>query len=69
MIVKQRPLYYKQHRRKGNAGREIKHEFAFIGRSNAGKSSLINMLTGHKALAQTSSTLPRENLADKSLPD
>ena len=35
---------------------EIRHEFAFIGRSNVGKSSLINMLTGHKALAQTSST-------------
>ncbi|MDE6528834.1 MAG: ribosome biogenesis GTP-binding protein YihA/YsxC [Muribaculaceae bacterium] len=35
---------------------EIKHEFAFIGRSNVGKSSLINMLTGHKSLAQTSST-------------
>lgn len=35
---------------------EIKHEFAFIGRSNVGKSSLINMLTGQKALAQTSST-------------
>ncbi|MDE6438310.1 MAG: ribosome biogenesis GTP-binding protein YihA/YsxC, partial [Muribaculaceae bacterium] len=28
----------------------------FIGRSNVGKSSLINMLTGQKALAQTSST-------------
>ncbi|EIM74878.1 GTP-binding protein engB [Nitritalea halalkaliphila LW7] len=26
-----------------------KPEFAFIGRSNVGKSSLINMLTGHKA--------------------
>ena len=35
---------------------EIRQEFAFIGRSNVGKSSLINMLTGHKALAQTSST-------------
>ena len=32
------------------------HEFAFIGRSNVGKSSRINMLTGQKALAQTSST-------------
>lgn len=32
------------------------HEFAFIGRSNVGKSSLINMLTGRKNLAQTSST-------------
>lgn len=32
------------------------HEFAFIGRSNVGKSSLINMLTGHKGLAMTSAT-------------
>lgn len=32
-----------------------RHEYAFIGRSNVGKSSLINMLTGQKALAQTSS--------------
>jgi GTP-binding protein len=31
-------------------------EYAFIGRSNVGKSSLINMLTGHKKLAKTSST-------------
>ncbi|MDE5606176.1 MAG: ribosome biogenesis GTP-binding protein YihA/YsxC [Bacteroidales bacterium] len=30
-------------------------EFAFIGRSNVGKSSLINMLCGNKALAKTSS--------------
>ena len=29
-------------------------EFAFIGRSNVGKSSLINMLTGRKHLAKTS---------------
>jgi GTP-binding protein len=29
-------------------------EFAFIGRSNVGKSSLINMLTGNKNLAKTS---------------
>ena len=33
-----------------------KPEYAFIGRSNVGKSSLINMLTGRKALAMTSST-------------
>lgn len=32
------------------------HEYAFIGRSNVGKSSLINMLTGRKDLAMTSST-------------
>lgn len=31
-------------------------EYAFIGRSNVGKSSLINMLTGRKGLAMTSST-------------
>lgn len=30
-------------------------EFAFIGRSNVGKSSLINMLCGNKTLAKTSS--------------
>ena len=30
-------------------------EYAFIGRSNVGKSSLINMLTNHKGLAKTSS--------------
>ena len=35
---------------------EMRHEFAFIGRSNGGKSSLINMLTGNKSLAMTSST-------------
>ena len=31
-------------------------EYAFIGRSNVGKSSLINMLTQRKGLAMTSST-------------
>jgi len=34
----------------------IKPEFAFIGRSNVGKSSLINMLTQKKGLAKTSQT-------------
>lgn len=31
-------------------------EYAFIGRSNVGKSSLINMLVNHKGLAKTSSS-------------
>jgi GTP-binding protein len=31
-------------------------EYAFIGRSNVGKSSLINMLTGQKSLAKVSGT-------------
>lgn len=34
---------------------EVKPEYAFIGRSNVGKSSLINMLTNRKGLAMTSS--------------
>ena len=33
---------------------ENRLEYAFIGRSNVGKSSLINMLTNHKNLAKTS---------------
>ena len=34
--------------------KELLHEFAFIGRSNVGKSSLINMLMGQNKLAKTS---------------
>ena len=33
-----------------------RHEYAFIGRSNVDKSSLINMLTNHSGLAKTSQT-------------
>ncbi len=36
--------------------KDNKPEFAFIGRSNVGKSSLINMLCNKKGLAKTSST-------------
>lgn len=36
--------------------KDDKMEFAFIGRSNVGKSSLINMLCRQKSLAKTSST-------------
>lgn len=38
------------------------HEFAFIGRSNVGKSSLINALTGRKDLAMVSATPGRTQL-------
>lgn len=34
--------------------KEFLPEYAFIGRSNVGKSSLINMITGQKSLAKTS---------------
>ncbi|MBP5637824.1 MAG: YihA family ribosome biogenesis GTP-binding protein [Bacteroidales bacterium] len=39
-------------------------EFAFIGRSNVGKSSLINMLTGHGSLAKTSQTPGKTQLVN-----
>lgn len=40
----------------GNCPQGNKPEYAFIGRSNVGKSSLINMLVNRKGLAKTSST-------------
>lgn len=40
----------------GKCPQDGRPEYAFIGRSNVGKSSLINMLTGRKGLAMTSST-------------
>ena len=39
-------------------------EFAFIGRSNVGKSSLINMLAGNSKLAMTSSTPGKTKLVN-----
>ncbi len=36
--------------------KDTKNEYAFIGRSNVGKSSLINMLCRHRNLAKTSAT-------------
>ena len=39
-------------------------EFAFIGRSNVGKSSLINMLTGNSHLAKTSQTPGKTQLVN-----
>lgn len=39
-------------------------EYAFIGRSNVGKSSLINMVTGKKNLAKTSATPGKTRLVN-----
>ena len=39
--------------------KDTKPEYAFIGRSNVGKSSLINMLTNNRKLAKTSATSGR----------
>lgn len=44
-------------------------EYAFIGRSNVGKSSLINMLAGRKNLAKTSSTPGKTRLMNHFLID
>lgn len=44
-------------------------EYAFIGRSNVGKSSLINMITGQKTLAKTSSTPGKTQLINHFLVD
>ncbi len=44
-------------------------EYAFIGRSNVGKSSLINMLTGRKNLARTSTSPGKTRLINHFLID
>ena len=44
--------------------KQVFPEFAFIVRSNVGKSSLINMLTGHRKLAKTSSTPGKTQLVN-----
>ncbi|MBQ0080466.1 MAG: YihA family ribosome biogenesis GTP-binding protein [Alistipes sp.] len=44
-------------------------DIAFIGRSNVGKSSLINMLTNHNGLAKTSSTPGKTKLINHFLVD
>jgi GTP-binding protein len=47
----------------------VKHEYAFIGRSNVGKSSLINALVNRKNLAKTSSSPGKTRLINHFLVD
>ena len=49
-------VFSSSHARVAQAPKGDRPEFAFIGRSNVGKSSLINMLTQRRELARTSGT-------------
>ena len=55
MQIKSAKFYLSSHKVK-DCPKSILPEYAFIGRSNVGKSSLINMLTNQRKLAKTSST-------------
>lgn len=53
----------------GQVPKDELHDVAFIGRSNVGKSSLINMLTRHKGLAKVSATPGKTRLINHFLID
>lgn len=55
--------------RLGQIPKDGLRDIAFIGRSNVGKSSLINMLTGHKGLAKVSATPGKTRLINHFLVD
>ena len=55
MQIKSAKFYLSSQKEK-DCPKTIMPEYAFIGRSNVGKSSLINMITNQKKLAKTSST-------------
>ena len=63
MIIKQ-ALFAGSSQQTGQKPKAVHPEFAFIGRSNVGKSSLINRLCGQKGLAHTSSTPGKTQLVN-----
>lgn len=63
MIIKE-ALFAGSSQRTDQKPKAVHPEFAFIGRSNVGKSSLINRLCGKKGLAHTSSTPGKTQLVN-----
>jgi len=63
MIIKE-ALFAGSSQRTEQKPKAVHPEFAFIGRSNVGKSSLINRLCGKKGLAHTSSTPGKTQLVN-----
>lgn len=61
MVIKSTE-FVKSATRPGNYPEETQPEIAFVGRSNVGKSSLINVLVNRKSLVRTSSTPGRTQL-------
>ena len=68
MIIKE-AKFLKSSANYENCPKPDKAEVAFIGRSNVGKSSLINMITGIKNLAKTSSTPGKTQLINHYIVD
>lgn len=68
MIIKKAEFIQSSSSVKG-CPKNIKPEFAFIGRSNVGKSSLINYLSGKKNIAKTSLTPGKTRLINHFLID
>jgi len=63
------PRFIKSSQKLSELPLEDKPEYAFVGRSNVGKSSLINSLCGRKQLAKTSGTPGKTQLINHFLMD
>jgi GTP-binding protein len=57
-------IFIKSAAKLGDCNKSVLPEYAFIGRSNVGKSSLINMLCNNNKLAKTSSTPGKTQLVN-----